>query len=204
VVAAVVAASAGVSIGLVWGLHLLPHSPRSVSVVPLDGSQTARMHGSARAATDGLDSTADPGAAVDPDQRPRGERGLDDSAGSVQDYPSDDAKLGAGEDSSSLTDPAESIGAPGSHSSWTSRSGTPSDGLDAGVPEDGPGFGHPDGSAPTTGPQTRQQPRGYGYPSYSRYPDGESGFPRDPDRSRPTLPRVDQDSVPGLGGLSQP
>jgi hypothetical protein len=204
-VAAVVAASAGVSAGLVWGMHLLPHSPRSVSVVPLDGSQTAaRMHDSARGATDGLESTGYPGPAVDPDQRPTPERGLDDSDGSLQDYPSDDATLGADQDSSSLTDPDESSGAPGSHSSGSSRSGTPTDGLDTGAPADSPGFGHPDGSAPTTGPRTRQQPQGYGYPSYSRYPDGGSSFPRDPDRSRPALPRVDQDSVPGLGGLSQP
>ncbi len=57
VVAAVVAASAGVSASLAFGLHLLPHSPRSVSVVPVDGSPAAaRVGDSARAGTDGAES----------------------------------------------------------------------------------------------------------------------------------------------------
>src|SRR5207253_1414070 len=40
-VAAVVAASVGVTASLVWGLHLLHPSPRSISVVPVDGSRAA-------------------------------------------------------------------------------------------------------------------------------------------------------------------
>jgi hypothetical protein len=200
VVAAVVAASAGVSAGLVWGLHLLPHSPRSVSVVPLDGSRAA----AAGAATGGLDSTGYPGAPGNPDPGPTWERDLHNSDGPVQDDPSAEATLGAGQDPSSLSDPGEPIGAPGADSSRASLPGTPPDGLDTGTPQDGPGFDHPDGSAATTGSQTRQQPHGDGYPNYSRYPYGESDYPRDPGRTRPALPRVDQDTMPGLGGLTQP
>jgi len=200
VVAAVVAASAGVTTGLVWGLHLAAHSPHAVQIAPVDGSRaTPRINGFAPPTTHGLDSAGYPDATVDPDPATTAEPDLHDSDDPALDDPNADATLRAGQNSSPLNDPSESIGV--ARANGGLRSGTPSDGPDTGAPEVGPGLDHSDGGTPSTGSQSLRQSRSGSYPNYGRYPDPGSDYPRDPDRSRRTLPRVDQDAMPGLGGL---
>jgi hypothetical protein len=200
VVAGVVAASAGVTAGLVWGLHLGSPSPHSVEVAPVDGSRaTPRIDGFAPLTAPGADPVGYRDATAGPDPATPSEGDLRDSAGAAREDPNADAARGAEQDPSALSDPSESVGGPGANGGV--RSGTPSDGLDAGAPKVGAGLDRSDGGVSSTGSEPRGHSPSGTDPSYSYSPDAGSGYSRDPDRSRRTLPRVDQDAVPGLGGL---
>jgi hypothetical protein len=197
VVAAVVAASAGVSAGLLWGMHILPSSHRPVGVVPLDSSHFTAHPDSARAGTGRLNSAGYPDAAAD----------LDLGAGKERDRfdPGLESDPGKDPDLDVTQDPTADAGA-GSIGSRAGGTSVPDhlsgDSLGAGTSGDDLKSVQPYSSDPAAGGQTHGRPRADGYPDPSRSSDGGSGYSRAPEeRPRRRLPGVDQDSMPGLGGL---
>lgn len=168
IVLALLAASVAISASLVWGLHL-HRSSSSVGVTPLDSTRSApRFDMPARGADDGSQSSRGSESLDEPEPEDELDRRLNEPDDPSLDDLGTDADPDADKYSSPLSDPDDSIG---------------------GTPKDNAGLDQSDGTAPSTGRQTRQQPRGESYPDYSRNPDSSGRQ----ERSRPRLP--------SLGGL---
>jgi len=217
VVAALVAASAGISAGLAWGLHLLPHSHPAKTVLPVgDSHAAARIDGFTGPAggrpgrafdrdmsldpdtlsTPGSSDpdsftdfgSSDPDTALDPDTAHEPDASLD--PGTSPDPEPGSSRLRG----SSGTDPADD---PGAQDALAGSSGDPTGPGGARATRPGTGSTAGDG-LDTSAPGGIERPRDRGYPDPYRYGDRD----REPERSSPGLPSVGQDTMPGLGGLS--
>lgn len=185
-VAALVAASAGLTGGLVWGLHLLPGSstPRLVAPVGDSLNATRAQDFTSPGAIKSREPATDPDDPTELDPSLEGEGGLSESEEPEEDPSLDEEPSSAGD-----LDDLSSIS--GTGSARASRSAESSGGLDVG--DSSPG--RSDGATSGSGSRAGQQSRGEDYRRTPRYPDGASEYDRGPDRSRTRLP--------GLGGLSQ-